>query len=232
MLPSSGVVADQIRSQALNLPSVFTPSRFVAEEPPLFALGNVPAQGDGEHLPPDRALSCIAAFYPCESAMRDAARSLLKHHGLNTSQLVLMGPRDADPVRFARQTLRWTGRWSGGHGEGVAMPQFLAIAAGLSLLASAIGWWLLESDTPLVAMLVSLVVVLLSAALLGDRLVWPWADLPRGRRFETSVRRQLLQGHWALVAHRIPRGRQPGVLALLRGASLRWCAVARPSMRL
>ncbi len=186
----------------------------------------------GEDLPPDCALSCIAAFYPGESAMRAAARSLLKHHGLKASQLVLMGPRDADPVRFARQTLRWNGRGLGGHGDGSALPQLLAIASGLSVLVLAIGWWALESGTPLVAMVVGLAALGLSAALLGDRLDWPWTDPPRTRRFEISVRRQLAQGVWALVVHRIPRARQPGVVALLRGASLRWCAVARPSMRL
>lgn len=193
----------------------------------------------GEDLPPDCALSCIAAFYAGESAMRDAARSLRKHHGLKASQLVLIGPRDADPLRFARQTLRWTGRGPGGRGDGFARLQFLAIAAGLSMLAMAIGRWVLESDTPLVAMLVGLVVVVvlglrlgLAAALLGDRLAWPWTDPLRPRRFEISVRRQLAQGLWALVVHRIARAHQPGVVALLRGKSLCWCVVARPPLRL
>ena len=112
------------------------------------------------------------------------------------------------------------------------MPQLLAITAGLSVLALAIGWWVLESETPLLATLVGLVVLMLAAALLGDRLLWPWTDPPRVRRFETSVQHQLSQGDWALVVHRIPRDRQAGVMALLRGDSLRWCAVARPSTRL
>ena len=100
------------------------------------------------------------------------------------------------------------------------------------MLALAIGWWVLESETPLLATLVGLVVLMLAAALLGDRLLWPWTDPPRVRRFETSVQHQLSQGDWALVVHRIPRDRQAGVMALLRGDSLRWCAVARPSTRL
>lgn len=220
----------------MNLLSVDTSRPAAAAARTSGRLDHAPQRLAGEDLPPDCALSCIAAFYPGESAMRDAARSLLKHHGLKASQLVLMGPRDADPVRFARQTLRWTGRGPGGHGDGSALPQFLAIASGLSVLVLATGWWALESDTPLLAMVVGLAVLLvvlgLSAALLGDRLDWPWTDPPRTRRFEISVRRQLAQGVWALVVHRIPRTRQPGVVALLRGESLCWCAVARPPMRL
>lgn len=224
----------------MNLSPVDTPRHVAAAARTSGRLDHTPQRLAGEDLPPDCALSCIAAFYAGESDMRDAARSLLKHHGLKASQLVLMGPRDADPVRFARLTPRWTGRGFVGHGDGSALPQLLAIAAGLSVLVLAIGWWALESDTPLVPMVVGmvmlvmlLVVVLgLAAALLGDRLDWPWTDPPRTRRFETSVRRQLAQGVWALVVHRIPRARQPGVVALLRGESLCWCAVARPPMRL
>ena len=208
------------------------PSCFAADESPLLAHKRGPARDERDDMPPDGALSCIAAFYPCESAVRDAARYLLKHHGLKASQLVLMAPRDADPALFARQAQRWTGRWPGGHGDGAALPQLLVIAAGLSVLALAIGWWVLESETPLLAMLVGLVVLMLAAGLLGDRLFWSWTDPPRVRRFETSVRHQLSQGDWALVVHRIPRDRQTGVMALLRGDSLRWCAVARPSTRL
>lgn len=209
-----------------------SPSRFAADESPLPAPLHGPADAEREALAPDGALFCIAAFYPCESAVRDAARYLLRNHGLKASHLVLMDPRDADPARFARQTRRWTGRWSGGHGDGAALPQLLASAAGLSMLASAIGWWVVESETPLLAMLVGLVVLMLAAALMGDQLLWPWTDPPRARRFETSVQHQLSQGDWALVVHRIPRDRQTGVMALLRGDSLRWCAVARPSTRL
>ena len=208
------------------------PSRFAAEEHPLLPPRGGPASAEREELAPDGSLFCIAAFYPCESAVRDAARYLLKHHGLKASHIVLMAPRDADPMRFARQTRRWTGRWSDGHGDGAALPQLVAIAAGLSMLALAIGWWVLESETPLLAMLVGLVVLMLAAALLGDRLLWPWTDPPRVRRFETSVQHQLSQGDWALIVHRIPRDRQAGVMTLLRGDSLRWCAVARPSTRL
>jgi len=219
----------------LNLPPVDTPRHVAADPRPAARLDREPSLFAGEDLSPDCALSCIAAFYAGESAMRNAARSLLKHHGLKASQLVLMGPRDADPMRFARQTLRWTGRVPGGHGDGSALPQLLAIAAGLSVLVLAIGWWALESDTPLVAMVAmvaGLAVLGLAAALLGDWLDWTWTDPPRTRRFEVSVRRQLAQGAWALVVYRIPRARQPGVVALLRGESLRWCAVARPPMRL
>ncbi len=207
---------------------VATPSHFAAEHTPLSSFQRGSARAKREDLPADCALACIAAFYPSESAMRDAVRILLSQHGLKPPQLALLGPRHADPAVFARQTLRW----SGARADGSALPQLLAIAAGLSILALVIGWWVLASDTPLVAMLVGLVVLALAAGLLGDRLLWPWGDPPRARRFETSVRHQLSQGVWALVVYRIPRSRQAGVVALLRGASLRWCAVARPSTRL
>lgn len=164
--------------------------------------------------------------------MRDVARRLLEHHDLRASQLVLLGPRDSDPVRFARHALRWAAQGSGGHGDGTTPAQWLVIAAALSMSALAIGWWVLESDTPLLAILVGMVLLLLAVALLGERLVWPLIAPPRIRRFETHVQRQLSQGQWALVVHRIPSGHPPGMLALLRGTSLRWCAVARPSMRL
>ena len=207
-------------------------SRFSAEKPPLLSPRRGQISAESGAVTPNRSLSFIAAFYPCESAVRDAARYLLRHHGLKSSHIVVMSPRDADPLRFARQTRGWALRWSDGHGDRAALPQQLAITAGLSVLALAIGWWVLECETPLLATLVGLVVLMLAAALLGDRLLWPWTDPPRVRRFETSVQHQLSQGDWALVVHRIPRDRQADVMALLRGDSLRWCAVARPSTRL
>ena len=157
--------------------------------------------------------------------MRNAAHSLLKHHGLKVSNLVLLGPQDAEPVRFARQVRRWNGRWSGGHPNAPSLPVFLASLSGLLLLAITAGWWVLDGDAPLGWLLAGLVVLTGGIGWLGMQLVRPWSEPLRTRRFETSVRRQLLQGAWALVVHEMPRHRQAGAMALLRGASLRWCAV-------
>jgi hypothetical protein len=216
----------------LNHPHDFNPQAQAASPALQRPSGGAPSRAEFEDLPPDGALSCIAAFYSGESAMRDAARSLLEHHGLKTSHLVLMAPGDAEPARFARQALRWTGRWAGGAADGLDLPLFSAVAAGLLMSALVLAWWALDNEAPLLPLLVGISVLTLAAALLGSRRHWPWSEPPRVRRFEASVQRQLSEGVWALVVHGIPRDRQSGVVALLRGASLRWCAVARPSMRL
>ena len=192
---------------------------------------SLPLDG-GNPLSHDRRWACIAAFYAGESAMRESARDLRQHHGLDASQLVMMGPRDAEPGRFARHRLRWTGRWSGGHPDEPGFWRWRAGAAGALVLGIAAAGWALQSDLPFAGLLVGLMAAALVAVVLGRHLVVPWSDPPRARRFETTVRRQLSQGAWALVVHRMPRDRQAGVVALLRRASLRWCAVAGPSMRL
>lgn len=185
-----------------------------------------PSASADDELSAAYTLDCIAAFYPDEAAMHNAARSLLKHHGLKVSNLVLLGPRDAELARFARQARRWSGRWSDGQPDAPSLPVFLVSLAGLLLLAFAAGWWVLHGDAPWGWLLAGLVVLTGGIGWLGMQLVRPWSEPLRTRRFETSVRRQLLLGAWALVVHEMPRHRQAGAMALLRGASLRWCAVA------
>lgn len=210
----------------------FPPLRPAEPDPGTGRLDEALPQAEGDDRPLEGPLACIAAFYPRESAMREAARTLCKHHGLKPSQLVLMGPDDAEPARFARHRLRWAGRWSGGQADPLGLPMFLVGLVGVLLLAMAIGWWVLYSDEPLFWMLVGLVFLTLPIALLSSRLAGLWSNPPRARRFESSVRQQLSQGAWALVAHRMPLDNQAGAVALLRSASLRWCAVAGPPRRL
>ena len=211
---------------------VFAAAPHAAAQPFAVSPAIAPPDAESDVLSADCTLDCIAAFYPDEVAMRNAARSLLKHHGLKVSSLVLMGPRDAEPARFARQSRRWHCRWSGGHPDALSLPVFLASLAGLLLLASTAGWWALHGDAPLGWLLAGLLVLTGGIGALGMQLIRSWSEPLRTRRFETSVRRQLLQGAWALVVHEMPRHRQAGVMALLRGASLRWCAVAGSAMRL
>ena len=86
--------------------SVFAAAPHAAAQPLASYPAIAPSGAEGDVLSAACTLDCIAAFYPDEAAMRNAARSLLKHHGLKVSNLVLMGPRDAEPVRFARQVRR------------------------------------------------------------------------------------------------------------------------------
>lgn len=211
---------------------VFAAASRAAAQPLASSPAVVPSGAEGDALSVAGTLDCIAAFYPDEAAMRNVARSLLKHHGMKVSNLVLMGPRDAEPVRFARQARRWNGRWSGGHPDAPSLPVFLASLAGLLVLAFTAGWWVLNGDAPLGWLLVGLVVLTCGMGWLGLQLVRPWSEPLRTRRFESSVRRQLSLGAWALVVHEMPRHRQAGAMALLRGASLRWCAVAEPAIRI
>lgn len=187
-----------------------------------------PSAVEGDTLSAAVSIDCIAASYPDEAVMRNVARSLLKHHGPKMSNLVLIGSGEAEPVRFARQSRRWNGRWSGGHLDPRSLPVFLASLAGLLLLAFTrrrvgTGW---RCTLGLVAGR--------SGGLDGRYgLAWHAAgpavvEAPANSALPDQRASPTVTGAWALVVHEMSRERRAGAPALLRGASLRWCAVAGP----
>lgn len=192
----------------------------------------VAAQTNRTSQPIHRPLSCMAGFFENEASARAAMHQLRLLHGLQSSQFVLLSPRDAAPETFARLARRWSGRWHHGGASGGDFRWRLAgLVGSLLLLLAGLVWVMDDSLPPGLLMMAGLGAVLL-VSLVAALAALHWPEPPHVRRFETSVQKQLVEGCWGLVAHNLPWGRQAGVVALLRGNSLRWCAVAQPGAKL
>lgn len=182
--------------------------------------------GDGMSI--NRVLACMAGFYPQEADGRDALRHLRLSLGLLPSQLVLLRPADAGGRRFARLARRWR---TGQRPDQAAGAGLCWLSAGLgALLAGVLAVLLagldLSDERHLAMLLLSIGLGAAAGAALGRRLARPAPP----RRFDSSVRRQLAHGCWAVVAHGVPWASQAAVLAHLRASSIKWCAVApRPA---
>ena len=177
-------------------------------------------------------LSCMAGFFENEAAARAAMYQLRLLHGLQSSQFVLLSPRDAAPASFARLARRWSGRW---HDRGAPSGDLRWRLAGLAgslvlLLAGLVG--VMDVSLPPGLLMMAGLGAVLGVSLVAALAALHWPEPPHVRRFETQVQRQLADGCWGLVAHNLPWGRQAGVVNLLRGSSLRWCAVPQPGAKL
>jgi len=185
------------------------------------------------HPSTGRAIKSLAGFCPGEAEVQALALRLARAHGLQPSQLVRLGPDDAAPARFAGQARRWSGDrpsplplWAGHRPAAMALGALLAAGPAAAWAWGAVG----HGDAiRLLVPTAALLAGLLAGAALGRR----GAVRPqRLGRFEHSIQRQLAAGHWALVVHGLPPGRQAGVVAMVRAGSLRWCAVEANARRL
>lgn len=97
--------------------------------------------------PVDRLLSCIAGFYGDEEQARSKAAQMRHQHGLTSTQLVLLSPRDAPRKQFARLAGLWAGNWPAGRQPLVDGHLSTALLAVAMLLL--VGWGtVLWSDDP------------------------------------------------------------------------------------
>lgn len=187
-----------------------------------------PRDAPGQALPINRVLECMAGFYQHEADGRAAMRHLRLSLGLLPSQLVLLSPADAGSRRFARLTRHWAAGPTPGRAAGGGLRW---LWAGLGALLAGLLAALLAgpglSDAPhLLVLLLSAGLGAAAGAALGQRL----GRLPPPRRFDSSVRRQLADGCWAVVVHGVPWASQAAVVTHLRASSVKWCAVApRPA---
>lgn len=182
--------------------------------------------------PINRVLACMAGFFRLETEALAAAQRLIRSHGLSRAQCVLLGPVDATPRRFERHARQWASPWQA-NGRAPWSDHWRR-AGGLLLLAAllaAVWWWpdwQLSDDlywpTLAAAPLASVGLVALARSF--------WRRVPRPCRFDQRVHEQLASGAWAVVVHDVPADRQPAVVALLRGSSLKWCGEAAPAQRL
>lgn len=179
-----------------------------------------------------RPLSCIAGFYGEQAHSRAAARQLQVELGLQAAQVVMLSPRDAGPTQFARKSRRWSGGWRARAQSGSVSPGAAIALAVLLLLSIAAGGWVLAAEASDGLLLMGVALAVVCGALAAGLAAAFWPQPPRRRRFETSVQQQLAEGCWAVVVHGVAGHRQAAVVDLLRGGSLRWCAVAAPAARL
>lgn len=187
-----------------------------------------PHDAPGQALPINRVLDCMAGFYQHEADGRAAMRHLRLSLGLLPSQLVLLRPADAGSRRFARLMRHWAAGPSPSRAPGAGL-RWLSAGLG-ALLAGQLAGLLagpgLSDARHLLVLLLSSGLGAAAGAALGQRLGRP----PPPGRFDSSVRRQLADGYWAVVAHNVPWASQAAVVTHLRASSVKWCAVApRPS---
>jgi len=187
--------------------------------------------------PVDRLLQCIAGFYDSQAQALAAIQQLETEHRLKPSNVLLLGPKDASPARFAWQARQWTGRWSmekrraGDMGMSALLGALLAGGLASLWLVMALGapvelspvWW--RPVGWLAAASLAGAAAGAGGVALADR-------TSRPRVFDSNVRRQLSAGKWAVVAHGVPDASQAGVVGLLRASDRHWVAVAKPLQRL
>jgi hypothetical protein len=177
-------------------------------------------------------LACIAGFYGELAHVREAARQLQADLGLQPSQMVMLSPRDAGSTQFALKSRRWSGGWRARAQAGSVSPGAVVALAGLLMLSIGVGGWVLAAEASDGLLLLGISLAVVCGGLAAGLAVSFWTGPPRRRRFETSVQQQLAEGCWAVVVHGVAGPRQAAVVDLLRGGSLRWCAVVAPAARL
>lgn len=191
-----------------------------------------PATQRVDVAPINRVMACMAGFFRLEAEALAAAQQLSRTHGLTRAQCVLLGPVDATPRRFERYARQWASPWQA-NGRPPWSAHWRWAGAGLLLGALlAAGWWLPDWHLPDDFYWPTLAATPLAGAGLVALAKTLWRQVPRPRRFDQRVREQLASGAWAVVVHGVPWDRQAGVVALLRGSSLKWCGEAAPAQRL
>jgi len=194
------------------------------------------------YAPPDsidRALQCMAGFFTREDDAAAAVRRLQHDHHLAAGQLMLLAPRDGSRLRFARLARNWARRKPVAGQSELADRMMGALACSvLGGVASAL-WitldmteWQADPDASWAGPGALLLISIVLAAVLGAGLVQWFDDTHRPLRFNGSVQRQLLAGHWAVVVHNVPWTRQAAVLATIQRSSQLWSASAQRMQRL
>ncbi|MBU6259134.1 MAG: hypothetical protein KGL18_18545 [Burkholderiales bacterium] len=178
-----------------------------------------------------RVLQCIAGFYLDQRAADAVLLGLRSDHGLLLRQTSLFRPREAGSLRLAWHVRRWTGCWPF-HGGTWLSSIVLALLFGVLTVAAMAGLWVtldfvLSADGLLQGLILPWVLVC-AATVVAVAMLLMQARLPRPRRFDGAVRRQLASGHWAVVVNGIPPARQQAVLSRLQRDSVAWSAEAQP----
>ena len=178
-----------------------------------------------QSLRADDAVACIAGFYAQASEQRAAAQALQTLDGVQPENLVLLHPRDAAALRFGRKARRWA------HSR-VQAPQarvwhgWGALIGALLPGIAAAAWFVPDFGTVSEWQWVLLAPSLALGALIGFGLAKLFQPALRPTRFDRSVQSQLADGCYAVVVHGVPKDNRGDVVALVRGSSQRWCAVA------
>jgi len=178
----------------------------------------------------DHMIDCVAGFHLTESNARDASARLVALHGLLPSQLLLLQPADATWLRFLRQRRRWA-LSPDAEGQTWRSDRWLMTGSGGMLAALIAALAMLIDGRPGFGLGNGWAIMIHAVAIvLGMLAGYAWAatagQSPQHRRFNTTLRGQLANGRWVVLAHDLPWERQAAVVKMLRDHSQDWCAVA------
>jgi hypothetical protein len=174
----------------------------------------------------DHAIDLFAGFFASEDAARLALSRLdpLALEGLTRrGRIDVLGPQHAGWRTFRQLSRNWSPARDAQQMPWYAQPPLAAMLGGLLALVLGaagsvldIGLWNDWSTE-----------VLLFLPVVGTGLGWAAASwipqLTPHARFSHSVRRQLLGGRWAVLAHQVPWSQQNAVFGPLQVVAEDWC---------
>jgi hypothetical protein len=180
------------------------------------------AEPDIQHL-----LDGLVGFYPREADALVAVQQLGTVHGLESSQLVLLGPADAGWLRFTWRARQWNQRPSGSQGRRLGLLSLIGLLGGLLGLMTAITWLDFDGFLGLeLGLLAAVAAALFGAATSAALVALLHSQQPQFIDFDRTVRHKLAHGAWAVLVHDLSWAQQTGAVALIRHQAGHWCAVS------
>lgn len=183
-----------------------------------------PPQAEIQHL-----LDGLAGFYRCKADAQAAMQQLRQVHGLQSAQLVLLGPADGAWLRFIWLARQWN-RSPQGTGRPITGP-LVSIGLAGALVGLVAGLAFLDIDRHQSIELELELAALAAAVLCGAALAAGAVGLLRSQQpqyidFDRTVRRKLKGGAWTVLVHRLHWAQQSGAVAAVRRQGRQWCAVS------
>ena len=218
----------------LHRPLARPPARTLARHtlPPLrgsgIAVHRTGAWATTAAVPPprERLLRLAAGFVHTRDEAEALAHTLQRRFGLRRDQLLVLGPADSTPDRFAQAVHHWTRLRPPAQQREPLLEWLTAVAAGtlggalLALGAQALG--LADGMGP-PELGVAALAIAVPLGVLVHTLVMPWRP---SWRFDAALQRRLAVGQHAVVAQGLDRPEAAAAIAALQQASIYWCAEA------
>jgi hypothetical protein len=179
-------------------------------------------------MAPRRAVRVAAAFVQSANGAHALRLTLCRHLGLQAEQVLVLGPADAAPPRFAKIAQRWMRLRPAA--PPIAAPVVAWWPMAWSALAGAAAGLLVGQGAGVdsgaqCALLAVFAVAGLALGLLAQRPDAARAVL-RPRRFDACLQRRLAAGKHAVVVQGVHGPRAVEVVEALQSGGLYWCAEA------